>query len=78
MAKESLKRRSATLPTRKYVARTVTHLVVDEHQVKGEDTDDDLDVLYLDIFLRAVRQVLESPIRARVFVDRHDLRVHDE
>lgn len=55
-----------------------THMIVQQHQVKGEDTDYDLDVFDSDIFFGSVGQILERPIGSSILIDGYHLGVHDK
>jgi hypothetical protein len=55
-----------------------THMIVHQHQVKGENTDYDLDVFDSNIFFGSVGQILERSIGSSILINGYHLGVHDK
>lgn len=59
-------------------SRGDTHLIIDQHQIERKHPNNDLNILYLHVFLRPIRKILERPERSRILIERNDLCVHNE
>ena len=55
-----------------------TRLIIQEHQVKSKDSNDDFYIFHSDVLFGSICQFLECPMGASGLIDSNYLGVHDE